>query len=120
MLTGWWGVVLDASDSRKLARFYADLLGWELVNDGEAVHPGEGTSYIAFQTSPGYEPPTWPSAEGRQQMMLHVDVGVTGLDEEVARAVELGATVAGFQPQDDVRVMLDPAGHPFCLYLDAG
>jgi hypothetical protein len=27
-----------------------------------------------------------------------------------------GAQVAGFQPQDDVRVMLDPAGHPFCLY----
>jgi len=24
--------------------------------------------------------------------------------------------VAAFQPQDDVRVMLDPAGHPFCLY----
>jgi hypothetical protein len=24
------------------------------------------------------------------------------------------------QPQDDVRVMLDPAGHPFCLYVDTG
>jgi hypothetical protein len=24
--------------------------------------------------------------------------------------------VADHQPQDDVRVMLDPAGHPFCLY----
>jgi len=22
------------------------------------------------------------------------------------------------QPQDDVRVMLDPAGHPFCLFAD--
>jgi len=22
------------------------------------------------------------------------------------------------QPQADVRVMLDPAGHPFCLYTD--
>ncbi|HSZ43609.1 MAG TPA: hypothetical protein VK817_26890 [Trebonia sp.] len=30
----------------------------------------------------------------------------------------LGAVVAGFQPQEDVRVLLDPAGHPFCLYLD--
>jgi hypothetical protein len=34
----------------------------------------------------------------------------------VEHAVSLGATVAEFQPQDDVRVMLDPAGHPFCLY----
>jgi hypothetical protein len=23
-----------------------------------------------------------------------------------------------FEPQEDVRVLLDPAGHPFCLYLD--
>ena len=28
----------------------------------------------------------------------------------------LGAQEADFQPQDDVRVMFDPAGHPFCLY----
>jgi hypothetical protein len=35
----------------------------------------------------------------------------------VADAVEVGATLAAYQPQDDVRVLLDPAGHPFCLYL---
>jgi hypothetical protein len=35
----------------------------------------------------------------------------------VTYAVAQGATLAGFQPQDDVRVCLDPAGHPFCLYL---
>jgi hypothetical protein len=29
----------------------------------------------------------------------------------------LGAAQAGFGPQDDVRVMLDPAGHPFCRYV---
>jgi len=28
-----------------------------------------------------------------------------------------GGTLAAFQPQEDVRVCLDPAGHPFCLYL---
>jgi hypothetical protein len=35
----------------------------------------------------------------------------------VATAVEAGARVARFQPQDDVRVLLDPAGHPFCLWV---
>ena len=35
-----------------------------------------------------------------------------------AHAVELGAQEAAFQPQDEVRVLLDPAGHPFCLYVD--
>ena len=29
----------------------------------------------------------------------------------------LGATLAEFQPQDEVRVLFDPAGHPFCLYV---
>jgi len=43
---------------------------------------------------------------------------VDDLDEAVAAARELGATLVEYQPQDDVRVLLDPAGHPFCLYLD--
>jgi hypothetical protein len=30
-------------------------------------------------------------------------------------ARDLAATKADFQPQDNVRVFLDPAGHPFCL-----
>jgi hypothetical protein len=38
----------------------------------------------------------------------------------VARAVELGATEASPQPADRdprrLRVMIDPAGHPFCLW----
>ena len=28
----------------------------------------------------------------------------------------LGASLAPVQPQTDVRVLLDPAGHPFCLW----
>jgi hypothetical protein len=50
-------------------------------------------------------------------MQAHLDLEVEDLDAAVAHAVEVGATVAAFQPQDHVRVMLDPAGHPFCLYL---
>jgi hypothetical protein len=61
----------------------------------------------------------WPSEAGLQQMMLHIDIAVDDVAAAVADAVELGATVADYQPQDDVRVLLDPAGHPFCLYLDA-
>ena len=51
-------------------------------------------------------------------MMLHIDIAVDDLAGAVADAVDLGATLAELQPQDDVRVLLDPAGHPFCLYLD--
>ena len=47
---------------------------------------------------------------------LHLDIEVDNLDEAVGAAVALGATQAAYQPQHDVRVLLDPAGHPFCLY----
>ena len=49
-------------------------------------------------------------------MMMHLDIQVDDLDEAVAFALEGGAELAAFQPQETVRVMLDPAGHPFCLY----
>ena len=80
------------------------------------LDPGEGVSYLAVQTSAGYQPPAWPNEPGRQQMQLHLDIEVANLDEAVAAAVALGATEAAYQPQHDVRVLLDPAGHPFCLY----
>jgi hypothetical protein len=42
--------------------------------------------------------------------------------DAVAELGELsdGAELAEFQPQELVRVMLDPAGHPLCLYVEAG
>ncbi len=51
-------------------------------------------------------------------MQAHLDIGAPDLDAGVALALELGAVEAEFQPQDDVRVMLDPAGHPFCVFQD--
>jgi Glyoxalase-like domain len=119
--TDWWGVVLDAPDGVALANFYASLLGWPISKQegGEAAIAVPGTSsYLAFQSEPQYVPPVWPAAGGHQQMMLHLDIAVDDLPGAVADAVALGATVAEYQPQDDVRVLLDPAGHPFCLYID--
>lgn len=120
--SNWWGVVLDAPDPLALAQFYADLLDWRITAqgpEGAAVAPtAEAECYIACQAAPSYVRPVWPPTEGQQQMMLHLDFEVTDLAASVAEAVELGATVAEFQPQDDVRVLLDPVGHPFCLYLD--
>jgi catechol 2,3-dioxygenase-like lactoylglutathione lyase family enzyme len=121
--TDWWGVVLDAPDGVALARFYSAVLGWPIAredDDGAAIAVPRTSSYLAFQSAPGYVPPVWPATEGRQQMMMHIDVAVEDLDAAVAEALELGATLADYQPQDDNRVLLDPAGHPFCLYYDHG
>lgn len=117
----WWGVVLEAPDARALARFYADLLGWEIAKSSSeyaAIGPSDGVAYLAFQTSPGCVPPVWPQSEGAQQMMMHLDFQVSDLEAAVGHALELGAQEAAYQPQTSLRVLLDPAGHPFCLYLD--
>ena len=113
--------MLEARDGVALANFYARVLGWPIAEqegDEAAIAVPGTSSYLAFESSPDYVPPVWPAAGGQQQMMMHIDVAVDDLAEAVAEAVELGATVAAYQPQDDVRVLLDPAGHPFCLYLD--
>lgn len=120
--TGWVGTVIGTPDPVGLGRFYAALLGGELdERDGTFVtlHRSGTTTYLAFQLEEQHVPPVWPTpGRGEQQMQMHLDIGVSSVAEAVEDAVELGATLAEFQPQDDVRVMLDPAGHPFCLYLD--
>ena len=115
----WWGVVLEAPDPVALGHFYSELLGWPVWKesaDEVALDAGEGVGYLAVQRAEVYERPVWPPQPGSQGMQLHLDFEVSDLAAAVAHAVELGATVAEFQPQQDVRVLLDPAGHPFCLY----
>ncbi len=51
-------------------------------------------------------------------MMVHLDFGVEDLATGVRWALDVGAVVAEHQPQDEERVMLDPEGHPFCLFPD--
>jgi catechol 2,3-dioxygenase-like lactoylglutathione lyase family enzyme len=114
------GVVLDAPDARELAAFYRRLLGWEVEQDEpgwvKLRAPGGGPG-LSFQTEKAYARPTWPAGPGDQQMMVHLDIAVDDLEVAGAHAVAAGATLASYQPQDDVRVHLDPAGHPFCLFL---
>jgi catechol-2,3-dioxygenase len=115
----WWGVVLDTDDVAALTRFYSELRGWPVWKqdeDGSALDLGEGVAYLAVQRNPDYVRPEWPAGAGQQQMMLHLDFKVTDLATATAHALELGAELADHQPQDDVRILLDPAGHPFCLY----
>ena len=123
------GVVMHARNPRELAAFYSRLLGWPVTKeegprpgnppeDGWAIlrPPPEGGVSLAFEYEEDYVPPVWPSVPGEQQLMTHIDIAVADLDEAVAWTLSAGATLAEFQPQEGVRVMLDPAGHPFCLF----
>ncbi|MCA1710708.1 MAG: VOC family protein [Actinobacteria bacterium] len=119
----WWGPTVEAPNASASARFYGELLGWPLGHEepGTAVLAApEGTVYLVFQQTDDYRPPVWPPVEGQQRAMMHLDFQVGDLDDAVAEAVALGATVAEHQPQDNVRVLLDPAGRPFCLCRDDG
>jgi catechol 2,3-dioxygenase-like lactoylglutathione lyase family enzyme len=113
-------VVLDAPDAAALADFYRRLLGWEAEQEEsdwvKLRAPGGGPG-LSFQTEASYVRPTWPAGPGDQQMMMHLDIEVDDLDVAGADAVAAGAVLADYQPQDDVRVHLDPAGHPFCLWV---
>ena len=51
-------------------------------------------------------------------MMIHLDIKVDDLSDAGQHALAAGAVLADYQPQSDVRVYLDPAGHPFCLFLN--
>jgi catechol 2,3-dioxygenase-like lactoylglutathione lyase family enzyme len=115
--------VLNAPDPQALAAFYAQLLGWPVVDDEPdwaSIKPPDGGPRLSFQIETIYLPPVWPAAPGEQQMQLHLDIFVEDLSAAVAWALEAGATLAAFQPQEHVRVMLDPAGHPFCLFGEEG
>ncbi len=115
------GVVLDSPDARELAAFYRRLLGWTVGQDEPdwvTLRPPDGGAGLSFQTEGAYVRPTWPAGPGDQQMMVHLDIEVDDLDVAGAHAVAAGAVLAEYQPQEKVRVYLDPAGHPFCLWVD--
>ena len=122
----WTGVCLDCADARVLADFYGRLLGWETTaSDGDgwvAMRDPAGGVGLNFQAEAWYEPPVWPEQAGAQAKMLHFEIQVDDLNAAITHAVAAGARVASHQPgdrdQDQLRVMLDPAGHPFCLCLD--
>ncbi len=113
-------VNLSAADVPGLSRFYAALLGYAVQEDDPDWHylaASDGSVALSVH-EPTHRPPVWPQTEHAQQMQAHLEIRVDGdLTAAVDRAVTLGATLAAYQPQDDVRVLLDPAGHPFCLWV---
>lgn len=82
---------------------------WQ-TSTAAAVRLGSGT--LIAQRVEDYEPPSWPGAA-----IVHLDISGPDLDlpGQTAFAVAYGATVAGTQPRPRWVVLLDPAGHPFCL-----
>jgi catechol 2,3-dioxygenase-like lactoylglutathione lyase family enzyme len=113
-VTGRLGAVaLDAAEIEKMASFYAELTGWELVSKDPtwmALRTPDGPE-VAFQLAPDHVAPRWPGQELPQQ--FHLDLQVDGYREAAARAVRLGARQLAEGPT--WVTLADPAGHPFDL-----
>ena len=126
----WKGVCLDCSDAEEMAAFYGRLLGWTVTRRDTPEDRQGGAGWIgmqdpkggvglSFQAEEWYQSPTWPEEEGLQAKMIHFEMLVADLDAAVAEVIAAGGRMAVHQPPDRDpargRIMLDPAGHPFCL-----
>ena len=124
-------VTIGTDRPRELAAFYARLLGWTVSVDDPGdpddpedggfaqVRPPEGVAgpRLNLEHERHFRRPVWPAREGEQTASQHLDIEVDDLEAAAAWAVEQGAVLADVQPQEDVRVLLDPSGHPFCVFL---
>jgi catechol 2,3-dioxygenase-like lactoylglutathione lyase family enzyme len=118
-------VTLDCADADELAAFWARLLGWEVsARDGGGwvqLRDPRGGVGLNFQAEDWYEPPTWPERPGAQAKMVHFEVLVDDVEAAVRLVCGAGGSEAPHQPpgrdRSRLRVMLDPAGHPFCLFV---
>jgi catechol 2,3-dioxygenase-like lactoylglutathione lyase family enzyme len=109
----------DAHDPQGLARFWAGVLGREMVEDpqdGHVVLPGDEVEFrLRFL----------PSQEQKLgQNRMHFDLNSTspeGQQETVARALELGGSHidVGQLPEEGHVVLADPEGNEFCV-IEAG
>ena len=123
-------VTITAPDPRALAAFYSRLLGRPVTTsdgprprhppeDGWAqIRPAEGSAEptLNFEYEEQWTAPVWPAEAGGQNATQHLDINVSNLEAATAHAVDAGASLAEVQPQESVRVLFDPAGHPFCLF----
>ncbi|WP_239332089.1 VOC family protein [Frankia sp. CiP3] len=108
-------ISFDCSEPHALARFYAELTGGAIAFSSEDFVAVKGPPvWITAQRVPDHRPPTWPTGGIPQQ--AHMEFAVEDLEAVQAQAIAIGARLADEQPSPDRwRVLLDPAGHPFCL-----
>lgn len=114
-------VVLDSGNSDELSKFYEKLLGWTRYGDSSdewivvVTGKNDGRPELVFQQVENYIPPVWPDAADKQRQMIHLDFHVEDMEEGIRHAIACSARLSPVQLEESFRVMLDPAGHPFCI-----
>jgi catechol 2,3-dioxygenase-like lactoylglutathione lyase family enzyme len=110
---------IDANDPPLLARFWAGVLGWEVVDD-----PDDGLTLLPADDT-GFRLRFVPTQERKtRKNHAHFDLtSVTPADQQqtVERALRLGARHidVGQLPEEGQVVLADPEGNEFCV-IEAG
>lgn len=114
----------DANDPPRLARFWAGVLGWEVVDDSDDSDDfdnAHGTLALLPSDDTGFRLRFVPSQEPKTvQNQMHFDLTSASLadqQETVARSLELGARHidVGQRPEEGHVVLADPEGNEFCV-----
>lgn len=116
MIGKWHGAVIDCSDPKRLSAFYAELLGFTIVqseDDWCVIGDAEDRPGIAFQRVANYVAPVWPTGEVPTQM--HIDIRIEDFDAAVAEIESLGGKLLS-NSSTIFWVCQDPEGHPFCIF----
>jgi predicted enzyme related to lactoylglutathione lyase len=107
----WEQTIVDARDPAALGRWWADALGWVVVNDDPEEYEIRSTP----DRLPGllFVSVAEPKAAKNR---LHLDFRPDDRDAEVARLVEHGATRVDIgQGEQSWVVLADPEGNEFCV-----
>lgn len=122
----WEQVVVDAEDPARLARWWAEALGYQIVHE----EPGEVEIRLTPETLPGLLFGTVPepkTVKNRLHLDLRVSQGRTvpraarrvAIEAAVEAARSRGATLLTLSDNEDVdhvfAVMADPEGNEFCF-----
>jgi hypothetical protein len=115
-LVEWLALTIDCPDPNVLADFFATALGGKVTHRATDVAFAQAAGLsLNFRAVPDHKPPTWPSPE--IPLHSHFELVVEDPDTAAQEMLRLGARMAQHQNPDNPHlvVMLDPAGHPFCL-----
>ncbi|WP_114250073.1 VOC family protein [Streptomyces sp. Go-475] len=107
----WEQVMVDSADPEALGRWWAEALGWVVVND----EPDEFEIRPAPDRLPGLLFTSVPERKTVKNR-LHLDFRPDDQEAEVARLLALGARRADIgQGEQPWVTMTDPEGNEFCV-----
>ncbi|WP_125777474.1 VOC family protein [Antribacter gilvus] len=126
MALRWYSTVVESTDHKKLARWWAEALGWDVIfeTDDEAVVVPPWARDLSQQLEFHRVPPGFVFVpvvhEKTTKNRLHWDFAPHTSDDrdaEIARLVGLGATIIDVGQPDEATwtVLADPDGNEFCV-----